>query len=289
MDWSLQKVEWHCGQAEICKEETDKISHKISTFLESCPSDIIEELNRGNFGRVYRLFLERCCQRAPEDENCLSKRDELATKLKLCGFTTDEGQKLLYALMPFFPRGGMRVDGAKEKLPTWLYDIYSKRYEESIEIKSENTNISEEPSLKNRIFLNKVLGLSNLYYIDPDDSEIKNELRAIRMQLIELMLKTSANEFSECFTGELGDRYWAMAQSGIQTTDMGNEEIAKRNEIQEWLTTTPNSLRAEGGIQRFASALLFSKPGTVKIANPEQNLPKWFVEGFKRFNSMAAQ
>ena len=36
----------------------------------------------------------------------------------------------------------------------------------------------------NRIQLNRLLGLSNLYYIDPEDHEILQELRQVRMSLI---------------------------------------------------------------------------------------------------------
>ena len=36
----------------------------------------------------------------------------------------------------------------------------------------------------NRIQLNRLLGLSNLYYIDPDDQEILQELRQVRLSLI---------------------------------------------------------------------------------------------------------
>ena len=35
----------------------------------------------------------------------------------------------------------------------------------------------------NRIQLNRLLGLSNLYYIDPEDQEILQELRQVRLSL----------------------------------------------------------------------------------------------------------
>ena len=44
---------------------------------------------------------------------------------------------------------------------------------------------------------------------------------------------------------------------------------------------------AEEGIQRFASVILFSQPGSIQLSNPEQNLPNWFLEGFKRYTSMS--
>jgi len=67
---------------------------------------------------------------------------------------------------------------------------------------------------------------------------------------------------------------------------LNSQESARRDELQRWLSETPNSLHQAGGLQRFAATLLFNQPGSVKLADPERNLPAWFVEGFKRFNSM---
>ena len=79
-----------------------------------------------------------------------------------------------------------------------------------------------------------------------------------------------------------------MAQSGLQKELLDANEATQRDSIQQWLQNTPRSLHTEGGIQRFAAALLFSPPGSVQLANPDQNLPAWFIEGFKRYSSMAA-
>ena len=46
----------------------------------------------------------------------------------------------------------------------------------------------------NRIQLNRLLGLSNLYYIDPEDEEILNELRQVRMSLIEAIERCPEQE-----------------------------------------------------------------------------------------------
>jgi hypothetical protein len=65
------------------------------------------------------------------------------------------------------------------------------------------------------------------------------------------------------------------------------KEATQRDMIQIWLSQTPNSLHQEGGIQRFAAIILFSQPGSIRLSNPEQNLPAWFLEGFKRYTSMS--
>ena len=66
-----------------------------------------------------------------------------------------------------------------------------------------------------------------------------------------------------------------------------DDETNQRDALQQWLNETPQSLHQEGGIQRFAAALLFSPPGAVRLADPDSNLPAWFAEGFKRYCSMA--
>ena len=102
-----------------------------------------------------------------------------------------------------------------------------------------------------------------------------------------LMLSVGRNELARHFQSDFGDRFWAMAQSGIQKENLDSNEISQRDALQKWLSETPQSLHQEGGIQRFAAVLLFNSPGSVRLADPDRNLPAWFAEGFKRFCSMA--
>ena len=68
----------------------------------------------------------------------------------------------------------------------------------------------------NRIQLNRLLGLSNLYYIDPEDQEILQELRQVRLSLIEAIERCPESELEQLWATDLGDRYWALVRSGIQ-------------------------------------------------------------------------
>ena len=101
------------------------------------------------------------------------------------------------------------------------------------------------------------------------------------------MLSVGRDELGRQFQSDFGDRFWAMAQSGIQNENLDSNEIQQRDSIQTWLSQTPNSLHQEGGIQRFAAVLLFNAPGSVRLENPENNLPAWFIEGYRRYCSMA--
>jgi hypothetical protein len=289
MAWQLTEAETLASQPQPEPTAVASIASAMATTIEACPTDFLEPLMTSPFGRVYKLFMERCCRQSPDSPVAIQLRERLSQRLRSCGFQGGEGHGLLLALMLFYGPGSLKVEDAASKLPGWLLELYRQRYESNSSDPAQPTAApaSGEPSFTDRIFLNRMLGLSNLYYIDPDDKEILQELRQVRLQTVDLILSASKTDLGNQFSADFGDRFWAMAQSGIQKEPLDAIEVAKRDAIQHWLSTTPQSLHAEGGIQRFAAALLFSLPGSVRLANPEQNLPAWFLEGFRRFSSMA--
>lgn len=286
MAWQLQQLEALAGQPGADPAQVEPQALAVSGFLAAAPVDFLEPLLASPFGRVYRLFLQRCCTQ-PMGPGSQQQRDALSQRLRQVGFQQAEGQALLLALMPFYPPGQLRVEDAAAKLPGWLLELYQQRYEAAPAPApvAQAPTPSGEPSFSDRIFLNRMLGLSNLYYIDPEDQEILQELRQVRLQTVQLLLSVGREELGRQFAADFGDRYWAMAQSGVQKEALDATEVAQRDALQQWLTSTPQSLSVEGGIQRFAAALLFAVPGSVQLANPEQNLPAWFVEGFRRYSS----
>ena len=286
MAWQLQHLEALAAQPSVDPAQAEPQAVALSAFLANAPVDFLEPLLASPFGRVYRLFLERCCRQSFGAAS-QHQRDSLSQRLRQVGFQTAEGQALLLALMPFFPPGQLRVEDAAAKLPSWLLELYRQRYEAAAAPAAAAPAPTGAPSFSDRIFLNRMLGLSNLYYIDPDDQEILQELRQVRLQTVQLLLSVDREELGRQFAADFGDRYWAMAQSGVQKEPLDATEAAQRDALQQWLTSHANSLAIEGGIQRFAAALLFAMPGSVQLANPEQNLPAWFVEGFRRYSSTA--
>ena len=81
----------------------------------------------------------------------------------------------------------------------------------------------------NRIQLNRLLGLSNLYYIDPEDQEILKELRDVRLALICAIERCPEHQLESVWASDLGDRYWALVRSGIQKEPMTPEEEQKKH------------------------------------------------------------
>ena len=285
MTWKLEDLERLTGENFPDQSATEQSIIDLCTFISKAPVDFIEALIGSPFGRVYKLFLQKCCKQDPIREEAIELRTNLSQDLKVCGLSEPAGHRTLIALMPLYPIGSMKVEDAKAKLPDWLFDIYSNRYEPQTELNSTQNDKNTE-GFDDRKFINRMLGLSNLYYIDPEDKEILSELKDVRLQCAKLLQKTESHALSQYFSGDLGDRYWAMAQCGLQNEALDSREEEVRNELQTWLSNTPNSLNVEGGIQRFAAVVLFSKPGSIQLANPEKNLPQWFADGFKRYNSM---
>ena len=286
MSWQLQPLEALASSPTVDISQAEQGSLELSHFLTQAPTDFLEPLLSSPFGRVYKQFLERCCTAkfagAAAENHCSS----LSQKLRQVGCETPEGWALLLALFPFFPPEQLKVEDASAKLPSWLHAIYAARYEGKVPSTSAPTPTGQ-PSFEDRIFLNRVLGLSNLYYIDPEDQEILQELREVRLQTIQLMLSVGSEELGRQFQSDFGDRFWAMAQSGVQKESLDAKEIQQRDAMQQWLSQTPNSLHQDGGIQRFAAVLLFNRPGNVRLADPDRNLPAWFTDGYKRYCSMA--
>ena len=87
----------------------------------------------------------------------------------------------------------------------------------------------------NRIQLNRLLGLSNLYYIDPEDQEILQELRQVRLSLIEAIERCPESELEQIWATDFGDRYWALVRSGIQKEALTPAEENKKHLVTQAL------------------------------------------------------
>ena len=84
---------------------------------------------------------------------------------------------------------------------------------------------------QNRIHLNRMLGLANLYYIDPEDREIASELLVLRRDLSKLIQACPEDQLPGLWASELGERYWAVVRSGVQKEPLGPLDEALKNEI----------------------------------------------------------
>ena len=152
--------------------------------------------------------------------------------------------RLMIANFLFSPPGLLKINNASDYFPSWLFKAYLDLYESAAkglsevpspaqqnQVASSPSNPSSQPDkidfgpfpdtlldlTTNRLHLNRILGLSNLHYIDPDDEEIALELCDVRSSLALSILKCSESTLEQLWSTELGDRYWSLVRSGSKT------------------------------------------------------------------------
>ena len=97
------------------------------------------------------------------------------------------GNPALLANFLYSPPGLLQIANAETQLPGWLLDDYRALYEQTLPNSTEPAACSAchrvapadfgvfpstlQELVGNRIQLNRLLGLSNLYYIDPEDQK----------------------------------------------------------------------------------------------------------------------
>ena len=135
----------------------------------------------------------------------------------------------------------------------------------------------------NRIQLNRLLGLSNLYYIDPEDQEILQELRQVRLSLIEAIERCPESELEKIWATDLGDRYWALVRSGIQKESLTPvEERKKESATQALNPSAGGGFGQPGAVNAFLVAMVLFEPGTMKVDGAAQKLPGWLLPQYQQ-------
>ena len=109
MAWQLQSVEALVAEPSPDLSQIETSAANISKFLSTAPSDFLEPLLTSPFGRVYKLFLERCCQEKLVGPTSNTQRSELSHKLRQIGCDTPEGWSTLLSLFPYFPPQELKV------------------------------------------------------------------------------------------------------------------------------------------------------------------------------------
>ena len=127
------------------------------------------------------------------------------------------------------------------------------------------------------------MGLSNLYYIDPEDKEILQELRQVRLSLIEAIERCPESELEGLWATDLGDRYWALVRSGIQKEPLTPAEEHKKQSVTQALNTaTGGGFGRPGAVNAFLIAMILFEPGTMRVDSAENKLPGWIVPQYQQ-------
>ena len=215
------------------------------------------------------------------------------------GFQAPLAVQLLLANFLYSPPGLLRVANAQAQLPAWLLNDYQDLYEQSqqqvaAEAPQQPATALPQPDfgvfpatlqelVGNRIQLNRLLGLSNLYYIDPEDQEILHELRQVRFSLIEAIERCPEDQLQAIWATDLGDRYWALVRSGIQKEAMTPAEEQKKQAVTHKLNPAAGGgFGAPGALNAFLIAMVLFEPGSMRVNEAERQLPAWLLPSYQQ-------
>ena len=144
--------------------------------------------------------------------------------------------------------------------------------------------------VSDRVQLNRLLGLSNLYYIDPEDTEIKTELAEIRSKLATAIINCPEDSLQQFWATDLGDRYWSLIRSGFQVEPLSESDtVIKNNAVSRLNPSSGGGFGTPGAINSFLVAMMYFLPGTVKVDDPEKKLPQWLLPAYLEIFSNALE
>lgn len=275
----------------------------LVNFWLAAPEDLLPSLWSSPVGEVTKQLIRELTDTTQFHAHQVELRDAVGLRLQ-AGFHSPMAIQLLIAAFLYSPPALLKIADAASQLPAWLLPDYLALYETggqssstgSQPVASEQRPATELPApdfgqfpatlqelVQNRIQLNRLLGLSNLYYIDPEDQEILGELRQVRISLVEAIQRCSESDLQALWATDLGDRYWALVRSGIQKEPLTPvEENFKHQASQRLNPSAGGGFGTPGAINAILIAMTFFEPGTMRVNNAEQQLPSWLLPSYQQ-------
>ena len=220
----------------------------------------------------------------------VATRDAIGARLQ-AGFQAPMAIQLLLANFLYSPPGLLTIANAEKQLPQWLISDYQElysvcwhchpRHRHSLRLNNRQRKFRQpfrrslisasfqhtlQELVGNRIQLNRLLGLSNLYYIDPEDQEILQELREVRLALISAIEQCPEHQLESIWASDLGDRYWALVRSGVQKEPMTPVEEQKKHAATQKLNpSVGGGFGTPGAVNAVLVAMTLFEPGSMRI------------------------
>ena len=168
------------------------------------PEDLLPSLWASPVGESTKHLVKQLDPHFTFSAEQIALRNAIGLRLQ-GGFQAPMAIQLLIVNFLYSPPGLLRINDPQANLPAWLLADYQALYEGSPTISSgpadapanqtssqnlqaPSTNVPQPDwcfpctlgTSWRSVQLNRLLGLSNLYYIDPEDQEILTELRQVR-------------------------------------------------------------------------------------------------------------
>jgi len=276
-------------------------------FWLSAPIDQLQPLWQMGFGEATSQLVRQLTPQTPFTADQVALRNAINQRLGTLGLSHPLSAQLLLAAFVLSPPGLFKVAQAQQQLPAWLHAVYHDLYENAEAVMvlggaapaAQPQPCADPVSLPhpdfgafprsldelvgNRIQLNRLLGLSNLYYIDPEDQEIQQELVQLRRSLAELIQRAPAGELERIWATDFGDRYWALVRSGIQAVPLEPADAALRDDATRRLSPAQGGgFTAPDALNAFLVAMMYYAPGAMRVDGASQKLPGWLYEPYRQ-------
>ena len=303
--------------------------HLIQFWL-SAPVDMLETLWNLRFGEVTLNLVKQLSPSYSFTPEQIELRNLIGRFFSDNGLSHPLAPNLMLANFLLSPPGLLQINNAEQFFPDWLVTAYIQAYSDntkspvfqpatSPDLVSTSTISSDKASqapsditnkvndtfippvlpdfpnnipdlVANRIQLNRLLGLSNLYYIDPGDSEIKSELMEIRSKFARAIIACPEESLEQYWASDLGDRYWALVRSGIQSEDLSPDDSSLKDQCVSKLNpSNGGGFGTPGSTNAFLVAMMYFVPGSVSVDDPHAKLPKWLLPSYLEIFSQAIQ
>ena len=245
---------------------------EVARFWIHAPDDALEMLWDSVFGETTRLLISQLTPLTAFSPAELQLREEMLGVMRQ-GFNQPGAVKTMITAFLLSPPGTLTISDPETKMPAWLLTIYRQIYEvtppAAAPVITPSPPLTLQEFAASRIHLNRLQGLSNLYYIDPEDEEIRQDLQSLRLLLCQLILDCPPQELDGLFQPDLADRYWALVRSGIQTVPTLPDEKT----IKDVAFCQPKDLRS------LLVALCYKQPSPAILDQVPIDVPGWLLSG----------
>lgn len=283
----------------------------IAAFWLAAPDDLLPNFWASPLGEITKALIRQLTPAFQFTADQVSLRNAIGARLR-AGLNGPSSMQLLIASWLFSPPGLLTIANPEANLPSWLLPSYLELYgskqasgvvSSPTASSSLNTPATELPQpdfgafpdtlqelIGNRVQLNRMLGLANLYYIDPEDREICSELLTLRLHFAQAIERCPEDQFESLWATDLGDRYWAVVRSGIQKEALSDSDNYLKSKVTNALQpANGGGFGFPGALNAFLIAMLYYEPGTMKVNEAEQKLPSWLYSSYQQLFAEALQ
>ncbi len=294
----LPSEPWNLGTC-VAQQQRDALVR----FWLAAPADQLEALWASPCGQATRELVRQLTAQHPFSAEQVGLRDAIGSRLNQGGLSQPLAPQLMLANFLLSPPGLLRINNAEQFFPAWLAMAYRELYEAgqpaAAPAQPAPLPVPQAPDfgtfpaslqelVGNRIQLNRLLGLSNLYYIDPEDQEIRQELEQLRANLVDAIDRCPEAQLEQLWGTDLGDRFWALVRSGIQKEALSPaDEVRKQAAVRKLDANAGGGFGTPGATNAFLIAMVYFLPGTMRVDGAEQKLPAWLLPHYQQVFAQA--